>query len=230
MTLYEIKLRGPAARARNAYIKAASDAYTANQSVPAWLRVAHEKRLTDLLAQHYQQVIPTFGAMALQQIRAPQKKAFSARMADWMNREALRKAKLIAATDTEDVRSALQDGIDEGLGVEEIAQNIRKVSQLTPYRAATVARTETHAAATFGSIETVRDAEQTLGVKMMKVWLPTLDDRTRPAHAAMEGSDPIPLDEKFIVGGEMMDRPGDPSASPANNISCRCAIAYQEAE
>jgi hypothetical protein len=69
----------------------------------------------------------------------------------------------------------------------------------------------------------------TLGVQMLKEWLPTLDDRTRPAHAAMNGQPPIPLNEKFVVDGELMDRPGDPSASPANVIACRCALGYTEA-
>jgi hypothetical protein len=129
-----------------------------------------------------------------------------------------------------DIISGSGTGLNEGLGTEEIARNIRRVSQLTPYRAATIARTETHAAATFGSIESVREAEEELGVRMMKVWLPTLDARTRDAHAAMSGHPPIPLDEKFNVGGELMDRPGDPSASAENVIGCRCALAYEEAE
>src|SRR5262249_42788761 len=99
-----------------------------------------------------------------------------------------------------------------------------------PFRASVVARTETHAAATFGSIESVREAERQLDVKMLKEWLPTLDDRTRPDHAAMAGSAPIPMDEDFLVGGESMDRPGDPGASPEQVINCRCAMAFEEAE
>ena len=41
---------------------------------------------------------------------------------------------------------------------------------------------------------------------MMKQWLPTRDDRTRPGHAAMADSDPIPLDGKFTAVGSLMDR------------------------
>ncbi len=135
---------------------------------------------------------------------------------------------MIADTDRDDVLGALSSGVADGVGVEQVARYIRKVSRLTPFRAATVARTETHAAATFGSVDSVRQAEQELGVKMLKEWLPTQDDRTRPDHAAMASYGPIPLDEKFIVGGATMDRPGDPAAPPEQTISCRCAIIYSE--
>ncbi|HYH67241.1 MAG TPA: phage minor head protein [Urbifossiella sp.] len=152
---------------------------------------------------------------------------FEHRMQEWIGREALRKATLIASTDLDDIRGAIAEGVTGGLGTAEIASSIRKVSQLTPFRAATVARTETHAAATFGSIETVRDAERDLGVVMDKEWLATRDSRTRPEHLAADGQR-VELNEKFTVGGEVMDRPGDPSASPANLINCRCSISFEE--
>jgi uncharacterized protein with gpF-like domain len=236
MTRYELMFRSTVARTRNAFIRSASESYKANHAFPGWLRTAHEKRLSQDLGEHYQKVIPAFGAMALQQIKSRRistkaaDNLFTGLMAEWVKREALRKAKIIAATDADDVRDTIQDGLEEGLGTEEIARNIRKVSELTPFRAATVARTETHTAATFGSIESVREAERALGVVMLKEWLPTMDDRTRPEHAAMAGSDPIPMGEKFHVGGELMDRPGDSSASAENQINCRCGIAYSEAE
>ena len=104
------------------------------------------------------------------------------------------------------------------------------MSDLTPYRAATVARTETHAAATFASVESVRQAERELpGLRMTKEWLATKDDRTRPEHLAADGQT-VGLDEKFSVGGEAMDRPGDSSASAANVVACRCAIIFEEFE
>lgn len=234
---FELPLRVTTARNRNAFIRAAAESYETNKTVAGWLRTAHEKRVQESLAGHYQQVIPYFGSMAVKQIPPGKSRRIEKKQADylilasqWINREALRKAKLIAATDTDDVRDAIADGVTEGLGTEQIARNIRKVTSLTPHRAATIARTETHAAATFGSIEAIRQAEQEItGLKMIKVWLATNDDRTRPEHRAMNGT-AIGLDEKFTVDGELMDRPGDPGASEANVINCRCALAYEEAE
>lgn len=228
---FELSLRTKSGRARNAYLRTAALAYEANGSVPGWADEKHRRAIQQLLTEHYQKVIPYFGAMSLRQVRRAEKKQnhFAHLTSEWVSTQALRKAQLIAATDRDDVRNAIQNGVDEGLGTEEIARNIRKVSQLTPFRAATVARTETNTAATFGSIQSVRQAEQELGVRMLKVWLPTLDDRTREAHRNMTNHPAIPLDEKFTVGGELMDRPGDPGASAENTVNCRCALAYEEA-
>lgn len=227
----EISLRAKAARNRNTYLSEAAQAYEGAGSVPQWVTERHVRRINATLAAHYEVVGPHFAAMTRRQIKSrtiEKKSLFVSLMAEWIAREALRKARIISATDTDDIRDAIDDGIAEGLGAAEIARNIRKVSALTPHRASVIARTETHAAATYGSITSVRQAEQELGIRMLKQWLPTTDDRTRDAHAEMAGSEPIPMDEKFIVGGELMDRPGDPSASPGNVISCRCALIYSQ--
>jgi hypothetical protein len=235
LDLYEIRLRVKVSRERNAFIRASQEAYAANGVVPAWVAERHKSALRDILQAHYKAVIPHFGALALSNVKSRRihsRKAadslFSSFMLEWVTTEALRKATMIASTDYDDVRGAIADGLTEGLGTAEIGRAIRKQTSMTVFRAATVARTETHNAATFGSIETARNAEQELGLQLKKVWLPTLDDRTRPEHRAMETKDPIEMNEKFSVGADQMDRPGDPAASAENVINCRCAIAYEE--
>jgi SPP1 gp7 family putative phage head morphogenesis protein len=228
---YELMLRVKIARQRNSFIKANADSYE-NNPLPAWLMDWHRRETAKILSEHYQQVALHFGTQALKQVKSRRIETKSATflnlMMEWVGREALRKATMIAATDSDDVRNAIRRGLDEGLGVAEIAKGIRESTSLTTYRASTVARTETHAAATFGSIESVRDAEQQLGIVMNKEWLATTDDRTRDAHLAADGQI-VRTNEMFNVGGEMMDRPGDPSASAENVINCRCGIAYSEA-
>jgi hypothetical protein len=236
MTVFERNLLGHIGRARNSFIITVAAKYQTTGSTPAWIAEVHKQRLAAILSAHYAKVIPHFGAMAMAQVKSRKMEAkaqgdlFSQMARQWIEREALRKATMIAATDRDDVTSAIQSGFDDGLGTAEIARNIRKVSSLTPYRAATVARTETHDAATYGSIQTVRQAEEDLGVKMLKAWLPTTDDRTREDHAAMANEPAIPLNELFSVGGVLMDRPGDPSAPAEQVINCRCALIYEEAQ
>lgn len=229
MAIFEIKLRGKVARARNAFIKQAATGYADYQSVPGWAGERHRRALNTILVNHYNAVIPRFGSMALAQVKSWRfsKKAFNAKMQEWVTTEALRKATMIAATDYDDVRGAIQDGITEGLGTAEIARDIRKVSELTSFRAATVARTETHNAATFGAVETAREASEELGIVLVKEWLATKDNRTRPEHRDADGQQ-VGLDERFTVGGESMDRPGDPAASPDMTINCRCAVSFEE--
>lgn len=235
MTRLEAQLRAEQGRARNAMISKAARAYQDQGHPPAHVFIAHRVRVKGVIEDHYRRTIPVFAGMALKQIKSRRIERKAAQtihewlITRWIEREALRKATMIADTDRDEVIAAIQNGLDEGLGTAQIATNIRKVSQLTPYRASVVARTETHAAATYGSIESVRQAERDLGVVMVKEWLPTRDNRTRPEHLAMAGVQ-VGMDEKFIVGGEAMDRPGDTGADPSQTINCRCAIIYEEKE
>ena len=234
MSVLEVRLRADQGRARNAMIRKAATEYTRQGHPPAHVFVAHRTRVKGVIEEHYRRTIPVFAGMALNQIKSRRIERKQTQtlnewlIARWIERESLRKATMIADTDRDDVIAAIQNGINDGLGTEEIARNIRRVSQLTAYRAATVARTETHAAATYGSIESVREAERTLDVVMLKEWLPTQDDRTRPDHLAMTTYGAISMDERFIVGGEAMDRPGDTAADPSQTVNCRCAIIYEE--
>jgi SPP1 gp7 family putative phage head morphogenesis protein len=231
---YEIMLRGKIARSRSAFIKDSAKSYEVNDGkVPNFVLEQHKRRISNILANHYRAIIPHFGAMVLKQVksrRIDQKAAnslFNATMQEWLSTEALKKAAMISSTDMEDVRRAIAEGLADGEGIAAIAKNIRQVSSLTPYRAATVARTETHNAATFGSVETARAAEQELGIVLVKEWIATNDNRTRDAHKAADGQT-TDLNGRFMVDGESLDRPGDPQGNPENIINCRCAVAMQE--
>lgn len=59
---------------------------------------------------------------------------------------------------------------------------------------------------------------------MLKTWRAHFDDRTRPAHLHANGQT-VPVTETFLVDGESLMFPGDPtSASPGNTFNCRCSI------
>lgn len=55
-----------------------------------------------------------------------------------------------------------------------------------------------------------------------KEWVAVLDNRTRESHMLADGQN-VPLQEKFLVQGELLKHPGDPSASASNRINCRCS-------
>lgn len=236
MTTLERELLYRAARNRNAFVRSAAKAYEQTGTVSGHLLTAHRRNVEATIYAHYRRVLPFFATLAENQVAL--KKGFRPRerkdrfrhaAQEWIAREALRKATMIADTDRDDVLKEIDQGFAGGLGTEEIARNIRKVTELTPFRAATVARTETHAAATYGSVTAARGMEDELGLKLKKEWLATKDVRTRPEHLAADGQQ-VALDEQFSVGGELMDRPGDPSASPASILNCRCALAFSEGE
>jgi hypothetical protein len=96
-------------------------------------------------------------------------------------------------------------------------------------RAVTIARTETHAAASYANHEVAKD----LGVPMRKQWVATNDDRSRTWHSSVNGQT-VDLDEDFIVpykGVEYrMKHTGDPNGGAHNTINCRCVTIYLEPE
>lgn len=69
----------------------------------------------------------------------------------------------------------------------------------------------------------------TLTNVMTKNWNAILDMSTRTDHAEADFRykfNPIPVDQKFVVGGEYLDYPRDPIGSVGNIINCRCEDLY----
>lgn len=122
-----------------------------------------------------------------------------------------------------DARDALSQGFAAGEGIDDIAGRVETALGSSEERAITTARTEVVSASNAGSMSGAR----VLGdyAPQRKVWIATLDPRTRDAHADADGQE-VGLDEPFVVGGESLDYPGDPAGSPENVINCRCTVGY----
>jgi hypothetical protein len=62
------------------------------------------------------------------------------------------------------------------------------------------------------------------GFSLRKAWLTANDLRVRPSHiaAGIQYSEPIAIDEPFIVGGEELQYPRDETASAEETVNCRC--------
>jgi len=125
------------------------------------------------------------------------------------------------------IRETIETGVTEGYGTDVIARNIQNILNekgvdIARWRAKMIARTEVVGASNVGALEGAR----ALGQPTQKVWIATRDKRTRDIHMAAEGLT-IDINDKFEVGGEMLDCPGDPNGSAGNVINCRCAIAFK---
>jgi len=111
-------------------------------------------------------------------------------------------------------------GQAEGLGQREIAKIIsNNAPTIGRQRGALIARTETHSAGNYGA---QKQAAST-GLVLRREWIAatTARDSHRDANTQTVG-----MDEPFIIGGESLDYPGDPSGSAANVINCRCSVGY----
>ena len=144
-------------------------------------------------------------------------------MSAWMADAGARKITQIAYTTRENIRTIIESGIQSGLSERDIAKQIREIAPTkSASRAQTIARTEVHAASQASAQEV---AEQS-GLAMVKVWVASNGERTRPDHDDADGQR-VGMNEAFEVGGESLMYPGDPMGSAAQVINCRCAVVYE---
>ena len=116
-----------------------------------------------------------------------------------------------------------------GLGIEEKGRILRrKIDGLSNYQAERIARTETATAANQATKQSALDFFG--GVQNMdKIWNHGGTKDPRPSHIALDGVK-IPADQKFNVGGELMDEACQFGASAGNVINCGCSVTYVEKE
>ena len=129
-----------------------------------------------------------------------------------------------------EARNVLADGALQGEGYDVLRERLRETfaengSELGEARATRIARTEVQSAVNQGSFDAVRGLPPE-SRPAFKVWVATLDRRTRDAHMEADGQ-VVAVDAPFLVDGEELMTPGDPVGSAGNVINCRCTAIYQ---
>ncbi len=87
------------------------------------------------------------------------------------------------------------------------------------------ARTAMTSAQNAGRMETLHRAKG-MGIQCKKVWLATLDRRTRDSHRNLDGQ-VRDIDEPFDSDFGKIMFPGDPEGHPGDVYNCRCTLTYQ---
>lgn len=122
----------------------------------------------------------------------------------------------ISETTRDYIRDVINRGAIEGWSIEEMVQRIERQDYLDG-RVRRILRTEVNRAINYGSVI----GEQKFEYKTLKRWVSVHDNRTRHPHLSADGQ-VVEIDGTFTVGGEAMQFPGDPDASAANVVNCRC--------
>lgn len=122
----------------------------------------------------------------------------------------------ISDTTRDFIMEIMKQGIAEGWSIEEMVQRIEREDYLNG-RVRRIVRTEANRAINYGN-ELAADKFE---YKTQKRWIAVHDNRTRHAHLSADGQT-VDQDGMYTVGGEQMEFPGDPKASGANTINCRC--------
>ena len=124
------------------------------------------------------------------------------------------------------IQSATMRSILAGDSIDKIAKQVAKsVGNIDYSTSVRYARTATTSIENAGRMDAFERASD-MGINIKKVWVATLDDRVRAAHAELDGQEKD-LDEPFVNEiGEIM-YPADPNADPANVWNCRCTMISQ---
>ena len=122
------------------------------------------------------------------------------------------------------VESFMQQGVKDGLGLQQMMDGLESLAELSPVRSERIARTEVISSLNAGQMDAYRQSGEVNG----KEWLSVQDDRTRGndpkdefSHVGADG-ETVDLDSPFTRTGESLDCPGDFNGSPGNIINCRC--------
>lgn len=120
------------------------------------------------------------------------------------------------------IYDAVRSGINRGRSIPDIAAEIQRVAWMDDHVAIRTARTLVTGIQNTARIEGLRDLEAA-GVDVKKIWLATLDERTRESHRSLDGEQRR-VEETFSNGLMM---PGDQSTGdPAEFMNCRCTLDY----
>ena len=131
----------------------------------------------------------------------------------------------IDQTTIDKIKNVLADILGQNLSRREQAKLFEETLNDPAFnraRSLVIARTESTTAANHG----INLGAQSSDYEVAKFWINTKDKRTRRSHLAMT-TERIAINQPFIVGGIPMQYPGDPSATAAEVVNCRCVMATE---
>ena len=126
-----------------------------------------------------------------------------------------------------DVLREISRGIAQGLSYQEMARNLKNVTNVDYNKTLRIAKTEGHRIQQEATYN-VQKRAIAKGAKVVKQWDSTLDGKTRPTHRALDGQI-VDVDEYFkSESGYKALYPGG-FGIPSEDCNCRCCI-LQRAE
>ena len=140
--------------------------------------------------------------------------------------------KVNAQTYVTQIRQSIAQGLIKGEGYAKIAKNISDTSSIDANKALRIVRTEGHrvqSTARQVAYDKSNSAAKDLGIKITKVWLATLDGRTRDTHREMDGQEADEQGLFHFPGGVTAEGPGL-SGIAELDINCRCTTTINISE
>ena len=117
------------------------------------------------------------------------------------------------------ITSEVSRGISTGMSFQQVAKQLAAYTNIGFNNAVRITRTEGHRIQVQSTNDACYKAKEN-GADVVKQWDSSMDKRTRPSHARVDG-EIRELDEKFSNG---LMFPGDPNGGASEVINCRCAL------
>ena len=128
--------------------------------------------------------------------------------------------------DVKQIQSVATQSILQGESIPEIAERLAEtVGDKDAAAAVRNARTMITGAENAGRQAGAERAVEK-GINLTKLWVATLDMRTRHTHRILDGQRQ-PIDKPFVVDGDEIMYPGDMNAKPYLLYNCRCTYITQ---
>lgn len=127
------------------------------------------------------------------------------------------------------IQSELTQGLIQGEGYGKISKRIIDKTGINAGKVTRIVRTEGHRVQSAGRLlayDKTQAAADRLGLKTVKVWVATLDNRTRDSHQKMDGVEANADGIFTLPSGATTEAPGL-SGIAEEDINCRCTTVMQ---
>jgi SPP1 gp7 family putative phage head morphogenesis protein len=119
------------------------------------------------------------------------------------------------------IREEISRGIVQGYSYDKTARAVKERLDIGASKAIRIVQTETHRAQSQGTQAAFEEAAEK-GLVFKRVWVSTLDGRTRDRHRALDGQK-VDVDQPFEYGGMTAMYPGGFGIA-SMDINCRCTV------
>ncbi|PHA98710.1 hypothetical protein COE79_20690 [Bacillus toyonensis] len=149
---------------------------------------------------------------------------FSKRTTNWINSWSEDLGKLMQINSHKAVERVLNEGLEKGKGIREIARELQKLPEFDRKRARRTAQTETLAACSASQLESYRQSPAVTGKKWRHSGARKNDPREN--HVEYDGTT-VPVEEEFELpnSGERCMFPRDSSLSAKERVNCKCVMS-----
>lgn len=149
---------------------------------------------------------------------------FSKRTTKWIDSWSDELGKIMKINSHKAVERILNEGLEKGKGIREIARDLEKLPQFNRLRARRTAQTETLAACSASQLESYRQSPAVTGKKWRHSGSRKNDPRDN--HVEYDGT-VVPVEEPFVLPepSEECMFPRDSSLSAKNRVNCKCVMS-----